>query len=330
MTYTPSKERLPDTRKAIQSWADPTRSPHQPRTFPEQALLEVATPGPLNATLRGRPKPHAFALPQRPLPVGEVSEEGLPAEWAGGFVAGCEPFVQAGWMELLLACSTGFFGKRIVEAMNDWKADHAVFNALKAFVHIVLPQRQAFHNASVLMGQVGAQLQHPVPPLLHGHPYSPPTLHCDAAQRVIGRQLDHQLDDYVLDGISSHHFSSSSSSFNRHAIKQLCTCLHRRYLLSRKNAADVLACEPIHDAEQALLTAVPPQPDHRGQVLQRHAVDRASQVRDVVWESGHFSDTQLNLFCEEGLGLLVGELSSCVRTGWIFWHEPEQVIEQFI
>lgn len=46
---------------------------------------------------------------------------------------------QAGWMELLLACSTGFFWKRIVETMNDWETDHAIFNTLKTFVYIIFP-----------------------------------------------------------------------------------------------------------------------------------------------------------------------------------------------
>lgn len=65
-----------------------------------------------------------------------------------------------------------------------------------------------------LMGEVGAQLQHPVPPLLHGHPHAPPALHGDGAQRVVGRQLYYQLNDDVLDAVSSHHFASSSASLN--------------------------------------------------------------------------------------------------------------------
>lgn len=47
---------------------------------------------------------------------------------------------QASWVELFLACSAGFFGERVVETMNDWEADHTVFNTLKTLVHIVLPQ----------------------------------------------------------------------------------------------------------------------------------------------------------------------------------------------
>lgn len=73
------------------------------------------------------------------------------------------------------------------------------------------------------MGEVGAQLQHPVPPLLHGHPHAPPALHRDGAQRVIGRQLYDQLNDDVLDAVSSHHFSSSSSSLNlQHMNSSIC------------------------------------------------------------------------------------------------------------
>lgn len=47
---------------------------------------------------------------------------------------------QAGWMELFLACSASFFGKGVVGAMYNWETDHAVFNALKSFIHIVFPQ----------------------------------------------------------------------------------------------------------------------------------------------------------------------------------------------
>lgn len=74
-----------------------------------------------------------------------------------------------------------------------------------------------------LVGEVGAQLQHPVPPLLHGHTHAPPALHGDGAQRVVGRQLYYQLNDDVLDAVSSHHFSSSSSSLNlQHTNSNIC------------------------------------------------------------------------------------------------------------
>lgn len=65
-----------------------------------------------------------------------------------------------------------------------------------------------------LMGEVSAQLQHPVPPLLNSHSHSLPTLHGYWAQWIIWRQLYNKLNNYVLNSVSSHHFSSSSPSFN--------------------------------------------------------------------------------------------------------------------
>lgn len=176
----------------------------------------------LTSTLQDEPKSTAFAwfTPGITSNVGKkTSEKGLTTEWTSGFVARCKPFVQAGWMELFLACSTGFFGKRIVETMNDWETDHAIFNTLKTFVYIIFPQCQAFHNTSILVGEVSAQLQHPVPPLLNSYSDPFPTFHCYWTQWVVWRQLYYKFNNYVLDSVSSHYFSSSSSSFNRHAIK---------------------------------------------------------------------------------------------------------------
>lgn len=55
------------------------------------------------------------------------------------------------------------------------------------------------------MCEVGAQLQHPVPPLLHGHTHTPPALHSDGAQRVVLWELNHQLDVDVIHRVGSYH-----------------------------------------------------------------------------------------------------------------------------
>lgn len=57
---------------------------------------------------------------------------------------------QASRVELLLTGTTGFLRKGIVGSMDDREADHAVFHSLKTLIHIVLPQRQSFHDAAVL------------------------------------------------------------------------------------------------------------------------------------------------------------------------------------
>lgn len=67
---------------------------------------------------------------------------------------------------------------------------------------------------SYLMRQVGAELQHPVPPLLHGHAHTPPAVHGDGAQRVVLRQLDHQLDEDVVNRIGGDDFSGCLASFH--------------------------------------------------------------------------------------------------------------------
>lgn len=105
-------------------------------------------------------------------------------------------------MELLFAGPASLLGQGVVGAMDNGEADHTVFNSFKALVHVVLPQSQALHYAAVLntfmfmafneslfapisdlfifeiyilattnlsfylMCEIGAQLQHPVPPLL--------------------------------------------------------------------------------------------------------------------------------------------------------------------
>lgn len=42
------------------------------------------------------------------------------------------------------------------------------------------------------------------------------------------------------------------------------------------------------------------------------------------------SNTQLELFSKEGFRFLIWELNRHLCIGRIFWHKPEQVIEQFI
>ena len=59
--------------------------------------------------------------------------------------------------------------------------------------------------ATHLVSEVGAELQHPVPPLLHGHAHPAPALHRDGAQRVVLGQLDHQLDEDVVHRVGGDH-----------------------------------------------------------------------------------------------------------------------------
>jgi len=65
-----------------------------------------------------------------------------------------------------------------------------------------------------LMREVGAQLQHPVPPLLYGDAHTSPTLYSDGAQRVILRQLNHQLDEDVIHRVGSDHLSCCRAGFD--------------------------------------------------------------------------------------------------------------------
>ena len=57
---------------------------------------------------------------------------------------------QAGRVELLLAGATGLLGQRVVGAVDNGEADHAVLHPLETLVHVVLPQSQALHDAAVL------------------------------------------------------------------------------------------------------------------------------------------------------------------------------------
>lgn len=53
-------------------------------------------------------------------------------------------------MELLLAGPARLLRQGVVGAVDDGEADHAVFNSLKALVHVVLPQSQSLHYTAIL------------------------------------------------------------------------------------------------------------------------------------------------------------------------------------
>lgn len=57
---------------------------------------------------------------------------------------------QTGRVELLFAGAAGLLGQGVVGAVDHGEADHAVFHSLKALVHVVLPQSQALHDATIL------------------------------------------------------------------------------------------------------------------------------------------------------------------------------------
>lgn len=53
-------------------------------------------------------------------------------------------------MELLFAGPASLLGQGVVGAVDNGEADHAVFNSLKALVHVVLPESQTLHYAAIL------------------------------------------------------------------------------------------------------------------------------------------------------------------------------------
>lgn len=73
---------------------------------------------------------------------------------------------------------------------------------------------QSYCLCLYLMCQVGAELQHPVPPLLYGYAHSPPTLHRDGAQRVVLWQLNHQLNVDVIHRVGGNHLSCRWASLH--------------------------------------------------------------------------------------------------------------------
>lgn len=64
------------------------------------------------------------------------------------------------------------------------------------------------------MCEIGAQLQHPVPPLLQCDAHTPPTINSDGAQRIILRELYHQLNKDIIHRIGSNHFPRCGASFH--------------------------------------------------------------------------------------------------------------------
>lgn len=64
----------------------------------------------------------------------------ISAQRTSRIVAGAKPFVQTGRVELLFTGLAAQFGKRIVTAVNDGEADHAVIHALETLVDVTFPQ----------------------------------------------------------------------------------------------------------------------------------------------------------------------------------------------
>lgn len=57
---------------------------------------------------------------------------------------------QTSRVEFFLAGAAPLLGQRVVGAVDDREADHAVFYPLEALIHVVLPQSQALHYTAIL------------------------------------------------------------------------------------------------------------------------------------------------------------------------------------
>lgn len=57
-------------------------------------------------------------------------------------------------MKLLLACATRLLGQRVVGSVDDGEADHAVLDALKSLIHVILPQSQPLHYTAILQEHI--------------------------------------------------------------------------------------------------------------------------------------------------------------------------------
>ena len=56
-------------------------------------------------------------------------------------------------VKLLLARPTDHLGQGKVRAVDDTKADHAVFNAREVLVQVTLPQEKTIKQGAILMGK---------------------------------------------------------------------------------------------------------------------------------------------------------------------------------
>ncbi|TNN51162.1 hypothetical protein EYF80_038632 [Liparis tanakae] len=68
----------------------------------------------------------------------------------------------------------------------------------------------------------GAQLQHPVPPLLHGDAHAPAALHADGAQRAVLRQLNHQLDEDLIHRVGGDDLAGRRAGLHLRHIRETC------------------------------------------------------------------------------------------------------------
>lgn len=57
---------------------------------------------------------------------------------------------QTSRVEFFLAGAASLLGQRVVGAVDDREADHAVLYPLEALIHVVLPQSQALHYTAIL------------------------------------------------------------------------------------------------------------------------------------------------------------------------------------
>lgn len=53
-------------------------------------------------------------------------------------------------VEFLFAGAASLLGQGVVGAVDNREADHAILDALKTLIHVVLPQSQALHYTAIL------------------------------------------------------------------------------------------------------------------------------------------------------------------------------------
>lgn len=129
--------------------------------------------------------------------------EDVAADGAGGLVAGAEPAVEAGAVELLLARLAGELGQLVRVLVDDAVAHVALLDALELLVQVALPQRQSVEDGAVLVAEEEVELHEHLLGL-DAAVDALAALHLGHGQRVVEGQRDHQLHARLLLGVHGH------------------------------------------------------------------------------------------------------------------------------
>merc|ERR1719400_2148729 len=109
----------------------------------------------------------------------------------------------------------------MIGSVQNIEADVTLLDSLKSFVYIFLPKIETFQNCSVLIGEEGGQLEHPLPPEPYIHTHPVPSVHTEVSQGMVAGKTDDQLHAALVDGVGGHHLLHTVPHSQAHVVALL-------------------------------------------------------------------------------------------------------------